>query len=75
MLTCSLLYRKMSDNAALAAIARSAGKRPFADLEIVSVANLKPSDIGKPVRVRIYRKWTFTPTRGARQPTFEFHVA
>ena len=33
----------MSDKATLAAIAKSAGKRPVADLEIVGLANLSAS--------------------------------
>ena len=39
-------YRKISDNAALAAIAKPAGKRPVADLQIAGVAKLITSDIG-----------------------------
>ena len=49
----SLLYRKMSHDTTSAAIAKSAGKRPAADLEIVGVDNLKPSDIGKGKCVRV----------------------
>ncbi|PWA89933.1 Endonuclease/exonuclease/phosphatase [Artemisia annua] len=54
------------------AIAKSVGKTPVADLEIVGLANLKPSDIGKTVRVRVYRKWTLTSAKGARQPILSF---
>ena len=62
----------MSGDAALAAIAKSAGKKPVEDVQVVGVANLKPSDIGKAVRVKVYRKWTVTSNRGARQPTVSF---
>ena len=57
----------MSGDTALAAIAKSAGKKPVEDLQVVGIANLKPSDIGKAVRVKVYRKWIVTSTRGARQ--------
>lgn len=60
----------MSDNATVAATAKSIGKRPVEEIEIVGVANLSPTDIGKGVRVKVYKKWTLTPTRGARPSTF-----
>lgn len=42
------------------------------DVQVVGIANLKPSVIGKAVRVRVYRKWTVTSTRGAKQATVSF---
>ena len=53
----------MSHSAALAAIAKSVGKRLVTQLETVGVANMKPSDIGKAIRVRVYCKRTVTATR------------
>ena len=46
--------------------------RPITQLETIRVVDMKPSDIGKSIRVRVYRKWTITATRGAKQPTLCF---
>ena len=56
----------MSGDAALAAAAKSAGKKPIQELEVTGVADLKPSDIGKAVCIKVYRKWIVTSNRGAR---------
>ena len=64
-----LLQRKMAGDAA---IAKSARKRSVEDVQVVGVANLKPSDIGKAMRVKEYRKWTVTSPRGSRQATISF---
>ena len=55
----------MSGDTALAAVAKSAGKKLVEDLQIVGVAKLKPSDIGKAVRIKVYHKWTVTQSTGA----------
>lgn len=62
----------MSGDAALAAAAKSAGKKPIQELEVTGVADLKPSDIGKAVCIKVYRKWIVTSNRGARQSTLSF---
>ena len=62
----------MSNPATLSAIAKSVGKRPVTQLEAVRVAYMKPSDIGKAIRVKVYHKWTVIPTTGAKQPVLCF---
>lgn len=49
----SLLYRKMSSGTVPSAIPKSAGKRPITELETLGVADLRPLDIGKAVRVSV----------------------
>ena len=44
----------------LAAIAKPVGKKPVTELETAGVGNPKPSDLGKALRVKVYRKWTVT---------------
>ena len=46
--------------------------RPITQLETIRVVDMKPPDIGNSIRVRVYRKWTVTAARGARQPTLCF---
>ena len=54
----------MAEGSSNVTSAESTGKEVTTKMENVSVADLTPSDIGKTIYVKAYRKWTITNKQG-----------
>ena len=54
----------MDEQCSIVTSATSKGKEIMTESETISLAIIKPSDIGKVLRVKAYRKWTVTNKNG-----------
>ena len=54
----------MEPSSSIVPLAESKGKTVVAETDDIGLKNLTESDTGKPIYVRVYRKWTPTNKQG-----------